>query len=70
LLISSEVKDLISFAGLPPIMEYLGKEIQAFEQEFAAYSGVKHCIGVANGLDALRLIFQAYMELGVLQEGD
>jgi len=48
----------------------LGKEVQAFENEFAAYCGVKHCIGVANGLDALRLIFKAYIEMGVLQEGD
>ena len=48
----------------------LGKELEAFEQEFAAYCGVKHCIGVANGLDALRLIFRAYMEMGLLEEGD
>ena len=34
----------------------LGEELEAFEQEFAAYCGVKHCIGVANGLDALHLI--------------
>ena len=38
----------------------LGKECEAFEQEFAAYCGVKHCIGVANGLDALKLIIKAY----------
>ena len=48
----------------------LGNEVAAFEKEFAAYCGVKHCIGVANGLDALRLIFKAYMELGELKEGD
>ena len=48
----------------------LGNEVKAFEKEFAAYCGVKHCIGVANGLDALRLIFKAYMELGQLKEGD
>jgi len=38
----------------------LGKEVEKFEQEFAQYCGVKHCIGVANGLDALTLIIKAY----------
>ncbi len=38
----------------------LGKEVEAFEQEFAVYCGVKHCIGVGNGLDALHLILRAY----------
>jgi dTDP-4-amino-4,6-dideoxygalactose transaminase len=48
----------------------LGEELAAFEQEYAAYIGSKHCIGVANGLDALRLIFRAYIDMGVMQEGD
>jgi len=48
----------------------LGKEGAAFEHEFAQYCGVDHCIGTANGLDALRIIFTAYKELGVLGEGD
>jgi dTDP-4-amino-4,6-dideoxygalactose transaminase len=34
----------------------LGPEVDAFESAFAAYTGVRHCIGVGNGLDALRLI--------------
>jgi dTDP-4-amino-4,6-dideoxygalactose transaminase len=38
----------------------LGDEVKAFEQEFAAYCQVKHCITVANGLDALHLILRAY----------
>jgi dTDP-4-amino-4,6-dideoxygalactose transaminase len=38
----------------------LGAETQAFEQEFADYCGVSHCIGVANGLDALHLILRGY----------
>ena len=38
----------------------LGKEVEAFEQEFAVYCGTKHCVGVANGLDALTLIIKAY----------
>lgn len=37
----------------------LGSEVEAFEQEFAAYCGVKYCIGVGNGLEALKLILQA-----------
>lgn len=41
----------------------LGSEVKAFEDEFAAYCGVKHCIGVGNGLEALHLILRA-MEIG------
>ena len=37
----------------------LGKECEAFESEFAAYCGVKHAIGCANGLDALKLVIKA-----------
>src|SRR4051794_19269835 len=38
----------------------LGPEVTAFEQEFAAYCGARHAIGVASGLDALRLILLGY----------
>ncbi|MEW5820533.1 MAG: DegT/DnrJ/EryC1/StrS family aminotransferase [Cyanobacteriota bacterium] len=38
----------------------LGNEVKHFEECFANYCGVKHCIGVANGLDALKLILKAY----------
>jgi len=38
----------------------LGKELEAFEEGFAEYCGVKHCIGVGNGLEALHLILRAY----------
>lgn len=48
----------------------LGDEKAAFESRFAAYCGISHCIGVANGLDALVLIFRAYIELGRLSPGD
>jgi dTDP-4-amino-4,6-dideoxygalactose transaminase len=41
----------------------LGKEVEAFEAEFAAYCEVKHCVGVGNGLDALQLILRA-MDIG------
>lgn len=37
-----------------------GEEVAAFEEEFAKYCGVKHCIGCGNGLDALYLILKAY----------
>ena len=37
----------------------LGQEVSAFEAEFADYVGAKHCIGVANGLDALILAIEA-----------
>ena len=47
-----------------------GQEVAAFEQEYAQYIGVRHCVGCANGLDALRLIFKAYIELGQMHEGD
>ena len=38
----------------------LGREVELFEQEFAQYCGVKHCIGVGNGLDALFLVLKAW----------
>lgn len=41
----------------------LGEEVEAFEREFAAYCGAKHCVGVGNGLDALILILRAH-EIG------
>lgn len=48
----------------------LGKEVEEFEKNFASYCGTKHCVGVANGLDALILIFRAYKELGLMHDGD
>ncbi len=48
----------------------LGEEVSAFEKEYAEYTGAGHCIGVANGLDALRLIMKAWIEMGVMKEGD
>ena len=47
-----------------------GKENEQFEQHYAEYIGTKHCIGCANGLDALIWIFRAYIEMGVMQPGD
>lgn len=48
----------------------LGKAVQQFETDFASYCDAKHCIGVANGLDALILVLRAYKLLGKLEEGD
>ena len=48
----------------------LGNEVNTFETDFSKYCGTKHCVGVANGLDALTLIFRGYIELGKLQQND
>ena len=47
-----------------------GNECKKFDIEFAKYCGSKYAVGVANGLDALILIFRAYKELGLMQDGD
>jgi len=48
----------------------MGERLNSFENKLANYIGTKNAIGVANGLDALRLILKAYINLGVMQEGD
>ena len=47
-----------------------GKENEKFEADYANYIGTEHCVGCANGLDALIWIFRAYIELGVMKPGD
>lgn len=47
-----------------------GEATRQFEQHYAEYIGTRYCIGCGNGLDALTLIFRAYMEMGVMQRGD
>lgn len=47
-----------------------GPETHLFEQELALYCGARHCVGVSNGLDAIRLILRGWMEMGRLREGD
>lgn len=47
-----------------------GEETRRFEAAYAQYIGCRHAIACGNGLDALRLIFRAYIELGLLHEGD
>jgi len=47
-----------------------GEATRLFEQHYADYIGTRYCIGCGNGLDALTLIFRAYIEMGVMQRGD
>ena len=47
-----------------------GESTAAFERQYADYIGTRHCIGCANGLDALTIIFRSYKELGILKDGD
>ena len=48
----------------------LGEKVKQFEKEFSRYCNTKFTIAVANGLDALTLIFRAYKEMGYINEGD
>jgi dTDP-4-amino-4,6-dideoxygalactose transaminase len=48
----------------------LGERVKAFEQKLSGFIGVKHVVACANGLDALRLIMRAYIEMGIMHEGD
>lgn len=61
-------------AGLTAVVDsgrYVGgPAVEEFEKSMAAYLGTEHVVGVSNGLDALRLIFEGYIKLGRLKEGD
>lgn len=48
----------------------LGERVNQFEQDLVCYQEGGNAIAVANGLDALRLIFKAYIEMGHINEGD
>ena len=48
----------------------LGNQVEIFEENLKKYIGAPNVIGVANGLDALRLILRAYIEMGVMKKGD
>ena len=48
----------------------LGSQVKSFENNLVTYIGAKNAIGVANGLDALILIFRSYIELGIMKAGD
>jgi len=47
-----------------------GSEVTAFENEFSEWTGTQHCVGVANGLDALTLTLRAWKQMGLLKDGD
>ena len=47
-----------------------GERVEIFEQQLKDYLGVRYAVSCANGLDALRLILKAYIELGIMNEGD
>ena len=47
-----------------------GCETKQFEADYARYIGTRHCVAVANGLDALYLLLRGYKELGLMQDGD
>lgn len=47
-----------------------GEQVEQFEKEFSSFVGVDHTVGVASGLDALKIILRAYIELGLMEEGD
>ncbi len=47
-----------------------GPKVEAFEREYASYTGRKHCVTTASGLDALTLMLRAAMELGWIKDGD
>ena len=71
--VTDKYKDEIHNAALKVIDSgwYLqGAENKSFENDYASYIGTKYAVGCANGLDALILIFRAYIELGIMQPGD
>lgn len=47
-----------------------GNETKQFELDYTKYIGTRHCIAVANGLDALYLLMRGYKEMGVMEDGD
>lgn len=47
-----------------------GKENERFEENYSKFIGTRYTVGCANGLDALIWIFRAYIEMGVMKEGD
>lgn len=62
---------LQAMAGVIDSGQYIGgAPLDGFEAALAAHAGTPHAVGCTNGLDALRLIFRAFIELGMLQRGD
>jgi dTDP-4-amino-4,6-dideoxygalactose transaminase len=63
--ISSAIKNVINSGWY-----LLGEENRKFEESYSSFIGTNYALGVANGLDALKLILRAYIELGLMKEGD
>lgn len=66
---SAEIHEAVS-GVIDSGLYLMGRENQLFEHNYAKHIGTDYCIGVANGLDALRLILRAYIEWGTMKEGD
>lgn len=47
-----------------------GESVTRFEKELSDFIGCKYAVGTGNGLDALRLVFKAYIEMGIMAQGD
>lgn len=72
-LVNSQYADELKQAAIEVIDSgwYLkGEKLQQFEKSLSEYTATAHCIGTGNGLDALRIILKAWMELGYLDKGD
>lgn len=67
-LTSNYVQDLKCFLESGQFV--LGEAVTEFENQFADFCGSEYCVGTSNGLDALRLIFEGYKALGLLNDGD
>ncbi len=70
---TEKYEPLISQAVLSVVKSgiYLyGEQVKGFEKDFADFCGTRHCIGVANGLDALTLILLAYKNIEGWQNND
>src|SRR5574344_1490641 len=66
---SAEIKDAIN--NVVDSGWFLrGEETKHFEDDYAKFIGTEYCVGVGNGLDALTLIFKAYIENGIMKQGD
>lgn len=71
--VNSQYEDEISSAIKNVIISgwyLLGEENKKFEEAYSSFIGTNYALGVANGLDALRLILRAFIELGIMKEGD
>lgn len=66
---SDEIKEKV-FETIESGWYLHGNNVESFEKNYSEYIGTRYCIGCGNGLDALKIIFRAYIEMGVMQPGD